>query len=140
MRQPTHNLVEFARRSGPIGEPIGAFQPRVRSKFRARVLNVLASNGGGWDHVSVSHPLEIPNWEEMEVVKRMFFAENETAMQLHVPESVHINQHPNCLHLWRPQSQEEIERIKTAWGNEWPEVDKYLTSPGTIPMPPRIFV
>ena len=25
------------------------------------------------------------------------------AMQLHVPPRDHVNIHPNCLHLWRPQ-------------------------------------
>src|SRR5699024_6188883 len=67
-------------------------------------LSIVASFGGGWDHVSVSLPNRTPNWAEMEHVKRLFFREDETAMQLHVPTSEHINCHPNCLHLWRPHS------------------------------------
>lgn len=55
-----------------------------------------------WDHVSVSHPSRCPTWEEMEKVKRWLFEGHETAMQLHVPASSHINIHPYCLHLWRP--------------------------------------
>jgi hypothetical protein len=39
----------------------------------------------------------------MEFVKRRFFHDDETAMQLHVPVAQHINHHPYCLHLWRPQ-------------------------------------
>ena len=66
-------------------------------------LRVLASNGGGWDHVSVSRADRIPTWDEMEQVKRAFFRDNETAFQLHVPPSDHINRHEFCLHLWRPQ-------------------------------------
>ena len=67
------------------------------------ILCVIASaNAGGWDHVSVSTPKRCPNWYEMEQVKRMFFNEDEVAMQLHVPASDHISFHPNCLHLWRP--------------------------------------
>jgi hypothetical protein len=27
-------------------------------------------------------------------------------MELHVPIAEHINLHPNCLHLWRPQDVE----------------------------------
>lgn len=66
-------------------------------------LRVIASSGDGWDHVSVSLENRTPTWAEMERVKRLFFKEEETVMQLHVPPSDHINFHPYCLHLWRPQ-------------------------------------
>jgi hypothetical protein len=39
----------------------------------------------------------------MDHVKRLFFRDEETAMQLHVPPADHVNNHPHCLHLWRPQ-------------------------------------
>jgi hypothetical protein len=42
----------------------------------------------------------------MEHVKRLFFKDDETAMQLHVPPSDHLSLHPYCLHLWRPQDRE----------------------------------
>jgi hypothetical protein len=42
-------------------------------------------------------------------MKRLFFREDETAMQLHVPATDHINCHPHCLHLWRP-TEVEIPR------------------------------
>jgi hypothetical protein len=66
-------------------------------------LLVLASNGEGWDHVSISAPGRCPTWEEMSAVKDLFFRPNEVAMQLHVPDKDHINYHPYTLHLWRPQ-------------------------------------
>lgn len=69
-------------------------------------LMVIASWQGGWDHVSVSHQSRPPTWSEMEFIKRRFFRDNETAMQLHVPPADHINRHPNCLHLWRPHKGE----------------------------------
>lgn len=72
---------------------------------KERALRVIASSGKGWDHVSVSLPDRCPTWEEMDHVKRLFFKDEETAMQLHVPTSEHISHHPNCLHLWRPQEQ-----------------------------------
>lgn len=72
----------------------------------AVTLLVVASAGEGWDHVSVSLPNRCPNWFEMEHIKRMFFCEHETAMQLHVPPSDHISVHPYCLHLWRPHGVE----------------------------------
>lgn len=67
-------------------------------------IHVVASNGDGWDHVSVSCEYRCPSWEEMEWVKRLFFEEWETAMQLHVPPAEHININPRVLHLWRPHN------------------------------------
>ena len=46
----------------------------------------------------------------MEHVKRAFFKDDETAMQLHVPPSDHVNHHPHCLHLWRPNDGRDIPR------------------------------
>src|SRR5262245_43306899 len=67
-------------------------------------LRVVASFGMGWDHVSVSLNHRCPTWDEMEHVKRIFFEDDETAMQLHVALAAHVNLHPYCLHLWRPQT------------------------------------
>jgi hypothetical protein len=75
------------------------------SPVDGRELIILASSNLGWDHVSVSRKNRMPNWTEMEYVKRRFFADDETAMQLHVPPSEHINAMPLCLHLWRPHDQ-----------------------------------
>ena len=82
----------------------GAF--RMKSILDGGEILIIASSGAGWDHVSVSRQTRCPNWPEMEQVKRMFFLDNETAMQLHVPPADHINNHPYTLHLWRPQNQE----------------------------------
>lgn len=87
-----------------IGEDGGAF--RIKSPTDGATLTVIASFGGGWDHVSVSHPRRIPNWIEMSHIKRMFFDPDEVAMQLHPAEADYVNNHPRCLHLWRPQREE----------------------------------
>jgi len=70
--------------------------------FQIHGLRVIASWGEGWDHVSVSLPNRTPLYEEMEFVRSIFFLDNETAMQLSVPRTDHINNHSHCLHLWRP--------------------------------------
>jgi hypothetical protein len=82
----------------------GAF--KLMSPIDGQALRVIVSSTDGWDHVSVSRTSRTPNWPEMEFVKRKFFKDDETVMQLHVPVSEHINCHPYCLHLWRPQSVE----------------------------------
>lgn len=93
------------------GDPYGAFE--VRGPLGP--LHLMAGNGLGWDHVSVSAETRCPVWEEMEWVKRLLFLDGETAMQLHVPPAEHINAHPFVLHLWRPHK-------------------------GKIPMPPKNMV
>lgn len=75
---------------------------KVPSPVDQSSLCVIASNGEGWDHISVSRDLRTPSWRELEFVKRLFFRDDEVAVQFHVPSADHINIHPNCLHLWRP--------------------------------------
>lgn len=109
-------LDAYRQHSPRIFETYGSFGDSSNGVFILPVprtgVSVLcvASNGGGWDHVSVSLPNRCPNWIEMEHVKRTFFTDDETAMQLHVPPSDHISHHPNCLHLWRPNDGREIPR------------------------------
>lgn len=55
-----------------------------------------------WEHVSISTPLRCPTWEEMCFVKSLFWDPDDAVMQLHPPQSEWINNHPFCLHLWRP--------------------------------------
>lgn len=72
--------------------------------FEGRNIQAIASNKMEWDHVRVSLPNRCPNWKEMSYIKELFFEPTETAMELHVPRDIHINFHPYCLHLWRPQN------------------------------------
>ena len=67
-------------------------------------MRVVASSGCGWDHVSVSRRNRCPNWPEMAYAKSLFFGDDETVMQLHVPSADHVSDHDYCLHLWRPQT------------------------------------
>jgi hypothetical protein len=74
----------------------------IPSPIDCRPLAVVASSGDGWDHVSVSRQNRCPNWQEMEYIAVLFFRDDEVAMQLPVPASEHVNNHPYCLHWWRP--------------------------------------
>jgi len=70
-----------------------------------RRLQVIASDGMGWQHVSISipgAPRETPTWAEMAAIKDIFWPPDQAVMQLHPPAADHINNHPGCLHLWRP--------------------------------------
>ena len=68
-----------------------------------RRLLIQVSDEAQWDHISVSTPVKCPTWEDMDFIKRLFFRPDEWAMQLHAPEDLHINIHPYCLHIWKPQ-------------------------------------
>jgi len=98
--------------------PLKAKKPKIK-------LQVISSDVMDWDHVSVVANLissrgqkkgqAQPTWEQMCFIKSMFWSDEEEVMQLHPKKENHINNHPNCLHLWRPQK-------------------------GTIPMPPKKMV
>lgn len=96
-----HRDWAWERSMGMVGDHLmGCFTyPSVTDRKRLRAV---VSNDAGWDHVSISRRDRCPNWDEMEQTKRLFFEPDETAMQLHVPETDHVNNHPYCLHLWRP--------------------------------------
>lgn len=93
--------------STPADGNNGAFVLRIRSVD----LLCLASDGMGWDHVSVTLLVEhrwqqrTPTYDELEAVRSAFFHDDECVLMYSVPKSEHVNVHPYCLHLWRPQDQ-----------------------------------
>ncbi len=70
--------------------------------FKTHLLRVIASDGGDWEHVSISLRHRIPNWGEMCFIKNLFWDEEDCIVQYHPPKSEYINNHPNVLHLWKP--------------------------------------
>lgn len=120
---------EVIRHYGWAGDDTcGMFE--VPSPIDKAPMRVIASAECGWEHVSVSRRNRCPNWPEMAAIKSLFFGDGETVMQLHVPASDHVNDHPNCLHLWRPTrgeiprppqwmvggvSKQEAERAALEW-------------------------
>lgn len=70
--------------------------------FESYKLCVQASDGVGWEHVSVSLRHRYPNWKEMCFIKDLFWEKEECVVQYHPPKSEYVNNHPYCLHLWRP--------------------------------------
>ena len=65
-------------------------------------VTVIASAEQGWDHVSVSHHKRCPSWDTMSRIKRLFFLDDEWAVEFHPPPRDNISLHDKCLHLWRP--------------------------------------
>lgn len=99
------------------GDNYGTF--KIPQKNNKPSLAIMANGANefsdGWEHVSVSLPNRCPTWEEMCMIKDLFFEPEELVVQYHPPASDHINNHNYCLHLWRNAEKE-------------------------IPMPPKEFV
>ena len=104
---------QYRVRSGPLGSDnsvgnCGAFFVPNRAKDGVAPLKVLASDGEGWEHVSVSLPHRCPTWAGMCSVVALFWDPEDCVMQLHPPRSQWISNHPHCLHLWRPTGHAQI--------------------------------
>jgi hypothetical protein len=77
-----------------------------------------------WEHVSATmyryltpnnKKYSTPTWDEMCVIKSLFWEPEDCVVQFHPPESNYVNEHKHVLHLWRPLEE-------------------------TMPMPPTIYV
>jgi hypothetical protein len=78
----------------------------MHGTFRIGKLNIISSGSGldgcrGWEHVSISRTDRTPTWEEMVILKNLFWGPEETVLQFHPKESQYQNKHPFCLHLWK---------------------------------------
>jgi hypothetical protein len=82
----------------------GAFLIKIATS--AEAIRCVASDGEGWEHVSVSFPRRTPTWEEMAFIKALFWEPEDCVVQYHPPESDYINCHPRVLRLWRPVDKE----------------------------------
>lgn len=67
-------------------------------------VRVIASDGEGWKHVSVSlvKSQNTPSWSIMCQVKDLFWEPEDWVVQFHPAHSEYVNNHPGCLHLWSP--------------------------------------
>jgi len=109
MKKISNELLKF-KKEGPTNEIFGRYvlpHPTIKGYN----ILVIASDGAGWDHVSVTlwncqeripKPVQrCPTWVDMCHVKDIFFDESETVIQYHPPKESYVNLHEYCLHLWR---------------------------------------
>ena len=71
---------------------------------------VIVSNGAGWEHVSVSPNRKslVPSWDDMCLIKDLFWNEDEAVIQVHPPKEEYVNNLSNCLHLFRCSYKEMV--------------------------------
>ena len=65
--------------------------------------SIVCSTGAGWEHVSVAPYRKniTPSWDDMCMIKDIFFNDDEAVIQIHPPRAEYVNLKENCLHLWR---------------------------------------
>lgn len=82
------------------------FNGMFRFIINGQMIRCIASDGEGWQHVSVTveGDKRPPKWDVMCHVKDFFWEDEHVVMQLHPRKSEYVNMHPGCLHLWRPTS------------------------------------
>ena len=57
----------------------------------------------GWEHVSIElMARRLPTWEEMCLIKEIFWEDEEEVVQIHPRKSDYVNI-VEALHLWRPK-------------------------------------
>jgi len=98
-----YRIVKGTLASDPSFGNNGVFA--IPAVIPGRELRAIASDGGGWEHVSVSvqgRRTAVPNWEEMCKIKNLFWNEDDVVIQFHPRKSDYVNNHLGCLHMWRP--------------------------------------
>jgi hypothetical protein len=98
---PNSGIDKYRRRHPTLGDSDAGCN---FGYFEIGELRIIASDGQcgeKWEHVSVSLADRTPTWDELCLVKDLFWGPEETVIQIHPPRSKHINFHNFCLHLWR---------------------------------------
>lgn len=126
-----HAPSKFRLRSGPMKSNEGDGNNGyfvVPETPKHRALMMVASDGLGWEHVSVHAETRqgpaIPTWNEMCYIKDLCWDAEDVVMQLHPRASEYVNTHPWTLHLWRPIGRDIPEPPSTLVG--FKDVGAYL--------------
>lgn len=78
----------------------------IHPAYKSGSVVIVASWGGGWEHVSVSNSKRCPTWDEMCMIKDIFWREDEWCCEFHPAEADYVNNHNYCLHIWKPLNKE----------------------------------
>lgn len=108
-----HYLNKFRVRNGQFGsDPSDGWNGFFCLIINGLKVKVIASDGGGWQHVSVSiHDSTFtPSWAVMCIVKDLFWNDEDAVVQFHPSKSEYVSYHDGCLHLWRCTDGREMPR------------------------------
>jgi len=90
-----------------ISDDSDGFNGLFRFMCKGILVRCIASDGEGWQHVSVTIEGEKrpPPWDVMCEIKDLFWQDEDVVIQFHPAKSQYINNHSGCLHLWRPTAE-----------------------------------
>ncbi len=99
IRKTPNLIIEAETENDGLG---GKYYDKINNKW----LNFIFSYQMGWEHLSVSMPSKTPSWDQMCMMKDIFWNKDEACVQYHPKEEDYVNMHPHCLHIWKPIEQE----------------------------------
>lgn len=67
--------------------------------FRSGMLAAFVATEEGLLHLSISHPMRYPNWDEIKDARYTLLPDEKTFAILLPPKAEYVNQHKNCFHL-----------------------------------------
>ena len=104
MRKPEQILSDYRLKPLVTGDDGGG----AEINYKGLKGTVIWSWGGGWEHVSFNPGTgKTPGWEDMCLLKDIFFEPEEVAIQIHPAKSQYVSNLDHCLHLWRCTSAEQ---------------------------------
>lgn len=68
--------------------------------FQLGSIKALVSNDGGKWHISVSHPMRYPKWDEIAKARYDLVPNDAFMVMILPPREEYVNLHKNCFHLW----------------------------------------
>lgn len=95
IKKTTNLIIEAEADNDGMG---GKFYDKNTGKW----LNFIFSYQMGWEHLSVSMPNKTPSWDQMCMMKDIFWGEDEACVEYHPRKQDYVNNHPHCLHIWKP--------------------------------------
>lgn len=106
-------------------------------------VKCIASDGGGWKHVSVSIQsrtgmVVLPSWQIMCKVKDLFWEPEDWVVQFHPAKSEYVDVHPGVLHLWQPINVELPKPNRLMVGPKDEADVKAIEADASLPMLQRI--
>jgi hypothetical protein len=79
--------------------------------FRCGMLTVFVATENGMLHLSISHPMRYPNWDEIKAARYDLLPNDMTFALLLPPMQQYVNTHRNCFHL-HELTEEEVRQAK----------------------------
>lgn len=74
--------------------------PGARVFKRGSIQALVSKDDGAW-HISVSHPMRYPTWDEISKARYDLVPDDAFMVMILPPRAEYVNLHKNCFHLWQ---------------------------------------